>query len=107
MKITNDEGRPFLIRVVKKGDKYGLDDCLIHDEAEPLIEFYDLSVNLKSWGERGQFAARYYASTLAEDAEDLARRGLCLHGGIAEWGVDGKALAPVLKLAQELAGGAT
>ncbi len=99
MIITNDKGRPFLIRVVRHGDRWGLNDCLVHDKADPLIEFYDYNyANVKTFGERGQFVANYYASTLAEHAPD---RGLCLHGGVDGWEVDAAALAPVIALARE------
>lgn len=98
MKVTNDEGRTFLVRVVHKGEKYGLDDCLTHDEADPLIEFYDQSVNLKSWGPRGQFVSRYYASTLAERSP----YGLNLLGYVPEWKIDAAAMEPVRELARSL-----
>jgi len=29
------------VRVVFEGDRFGRDMCLVHDDAEPLIEFYD------------------------------------------------------------------
>lgn len=98
MKITNDEGRTFLVRAVRKGERYGLDDCLTHDEADPLIEFYDLSADPKKFGERGQFVSRYYASTLAK-RDGL---GLCLDGGIPEWSIDAEAMKPVHELARSL-----
>lgn len=99
MIIQNRDGRRFLVRVVEKGDRYGLDDCLTHDEADPLIEFYDLTYTEK-FGPRGQFVSRYYASTLAEDAKPYS---LTLDGGVPVWWVDAEALAPVLKLARRIA----
>lgn len=104
MKITNDNGRTFLVRVVNKGDKWGLNDCLTHDEDDPLIEFYDLTnANTKGFGERGQFVSNYYARTLAEDAPSLHKRGLCLDGGNADvWSIDAEALGPVLDLAVKI-----
>jgi len=102
MKITNDRGRSFLVRVVYPGDRYGHDDCLIHDEKEPLIEFYDLThACTASFGERGQFVSRYYASSLA-DADRT--RGLLLHGAEPEaWSINRDAMVPVWDLARDIA----
>lgn len=104
MKITNDQGRTFLVRVVRKGEKWGLNDCLTHEEDDPLIEFYDqTNAGKKGFGERGQFVSNYYARTLASDAKSLRERGLCLDGGNRDvWGIDGAALGPVLDLAIEI-----
>ncbi len=96
--ITNDKGRKFLVRIVNLGDRYGLDDCLTHDDADPLIEFYDLSYT-KGFGPRGQFVSRYCAHTLAGHGG----RGLNLDGGEPVWQIDAAALAPVIKTAQEIA----
>ena len=41
MIIRNSSGREFYVRVVFKGEHYGREDCLTHDKADPLIEFYD------------------------------------------------------------------
>ncbi len=41
LNFTNDLGIPMIARFVRKGDRYGLDGCLTHDEDNPLIEFYD------------------------------------------------------------------
>lgn len=102
MKITNDKGREFLIRVVRLGERYGLNDCLVHERADPMIEFYDLThAGRKGFSERGQFVSSYYARTLTKHDPT---RGLCLDGANADvWGVDMEALAPVLVLAREIA----
>ncbi len=98
--ITNDQGRSFLVRVVMKGDRYGLDDCLTHDKADPLIELYDQTyAGKKGFGPRGQFVSRYYATTLADHPTG---QGLCLDGGIPVWSIDGKAAAPVIEMARKL-----
>jgi hypothetical protein len=107
MRITNYQGRQFLIRVVNKGDRYGLDDCLVHDEtsdrltkgADPLIEFYDLTHAKENWP-RGQFVSRYYAHTLSE-----VKGGLNLCGHEPVWQIDAEALAPVVRLALEVTRG--
>jgi len=88
----NSNGVPFNSRIVKMGEKYGLDFCLTHDENEPLVEFYDARY---PHTEFGQFVSRYYYSTLSEDPG----QGINLDGGIDDWFVDGhqkdKALAEV------------
>ena len=100
MIIKNANGHEFFIRVIMRGDRYGLKGCLVHDQADPMVEFYDYKyANLKTFGPRGQFVARYYASTLAAHP---AGRGLCLHGGVPNWQVDAAALAPVLATARRL-----
>lgn len=104
--ITNNVGRKFLVRTVRKGGRYGLDDKLVHDGGkaigntdDPLIEFYDLT-HCDKFGPRGQFVSRYYASTLA--TYDLGR-GLVLDGGCHVWKVDANALVPVVALVQSIA----
>ncbi len=73
----------FNVRIVKAGEKYGLNDCLTHDGA-PLVEFYD-SRYPKFDNGRGQFVSRYYTETIL--ASDYPG-GLCLDGGNADvWSV--------------------
>ena len=76
----------FNVRVVNKGDKYGREFCLTHDEQKPLVEFYD---SRYPHTEFGQFVSRYYKETLlGEDKWGRAEGGLCLDGGNAnEWTV--------------------
>ncbi len=79
---------PFNVRLVLKGDAYGLDDCIVHD-GTPMVEFYD--ARHMQCGPRGQFVSRYYLHTLlprlvAGDA------GLMLDGGVPDWRIDAKAL---------------
>lgn len=83
--ITNDQGRRFTVRIVEKGQRYGLNDCLVHDRLMPLVEFYDLTHTGAGFGPLGQFVSRYYADTL------LAREGsqgldLCGHEPV--WKLD-------------------
>jgi hypothetical protein len=101
MFITNTKGRRFLVRFVYQGERYGLDDCLIHTEADPLVEFYDdtySEANGGKFGERGQFVSHYYTSTLA-----MHHGGLCLDGGNREaWSVDAEALRPVIAKCEQI-----
>ena len=90
--VTNDRGIPFNVRVVRQGDRYGLNDKLVHDKPDPLIEFYDARYqdDPRFSPGLGQFVARYYYRTLTGQdgyGSDLrqGRQGLSLHGGIANW----------------------
>lgn len=71
------------VRLVHRGDRYGRDGCLTHDEDEPLVEFFDNDFDHEPWmGIRAQFVSRYYISTLLESDP---YRGLCLDGSIPKW----------------------
>lgn len=96
MNVTNSEGRTFLVRVVHKGDRYGLDDKLTHDKADPMVEFYDLSYPDK-FGPRGQFVSRYNAFTLSK-----VQGGLNLCGHEPVWSIDAEAMLPVVDLAKRI-----
>lgn len=74
----------FNVRIVFTGEGYGVNDCIVNEEREPLVEFYDDRYHSKRANHnRGQFVSRYYASTLLEGKN----RGLCLDGGVREWTV--------------------
>lgn len=70
----------FNVRIVFKGDRYGLNDMFTHDQDRPLVEFYDDRYHSQP-GDRGQFVSRYYASTLLE----YTGRELNLHVGVDAW----------------------
>jgi hypothetical protein len=93
MFVANDQGVIFAVRLVKKGDRYGLHGCLTHDIDEPLVEFYDTRYDHNSdWLEefKGQFVSRYYAGTLlGHDG------GLCLDGGVSDWHVSAGNMAQI------------
>ena len=88
-KITDIETNlEWTVRIVFKGDKYGLDWCLTHDEDEPMIEFYDAEYDFDidlDGQVLGQFVSRYNAKTLLED--DRQSRGLNLDGGVPKWSI--------------------
>lgn len=92
MMIPNSEGeRMLLVRLVRKDERYGLNDCLVHDREDPLVEFYDLTyANRRGFGERGQFVSSYYASTLLASGG-----GIDLYGGEPAWQVSAEAMADV------------
>ena len=89
--IQNDQGRMFNVRIVREGDRYGLDDCLTHNGA-PMVEFYDASQDPAKFGERGQFVSRYYVDTLTGRdgfGRDIRNgHALNLHGGVEAWTLD-------------------
>ena len=99
LQVTNNEGRSFNVRLVEKGDSYGLDDCLIHEDQMGLgsmVEFYDATyVNKNGFGPRGQFVSRYYLQTLREGRSHLY--GLNLHGGVSEWSLSAENVQTVLR----------
>ena len=64
------------VRIVEKGDKYGLDDCLDND-GKPLVEFYDTRYEHTDFG---QFVSRYLIATLLG-----GDGGLNLDGCEPEW----------------------
>lgn len=100
MEVENSEGRKFLICIVRTGEQYGLDACLTHESADPLVEVYDLTyANMGSFGPRGQFVSRYYARTLAEGVGG----GIDLCGYEPTWKIDARAWAPVEALAKQIA----
>lgn len=88
LKITNNKGRPFRVCVILKGEHYGLNDCLTHDHADPLVEFYDAD----------QFVTRYYLSTLTARPSPV---GLCLCGHVSEWEVSAANVAAAVNYAVE------
>jgi hypothetical protein len=79
--VINAAGRDFLVRVVATGDRYGRDDCLVHEKDEPMVEFYDRTA-CGDFGPRGQFVSRYYLFTLDKHSPSV---GLDLDGGVSAW----------------------
>lgn len=78
-------GKTWAARVIRKGDRYGLDDCLIHDKPNSMVEFYDTNN-----GE--QFVSRYYTKTIMDIANGA---GLLMDGGTPQWSLDGGSVAIV------------
>ena len=93
MKVLETEGRTrFIARVLLKGDKYGLNNCLVHEGDLPSIEFFDTDNMVGQGGSDkfqfpGQFVgARYFLDTFMEGNRDA---GLCMDLGIPEWSLTG------------------
>lgn len=105
-KTTDPEtGIKWCARLVFKGDSYGLNHCLEHEEADPLVEFYDMDSRAAEMmrqsdnpakryegEEYGQFVSRYYLSTL----KYRKSCGLNLDGGIDRWSVSGGCMADIM-----------
>lgn len=83
LKTYNNDCVPFNVAIISKGDRYGLNNCLTHEEDAPLVEFYDARYPHTPLG---QFVTRYCARTLIERESG---KGLCLDAGIPAWSIDG------------------
>lgn len=84
----------FNVRMVRQGERYGLKDCLVHDRADPLVEFYDARASAEKFGPRGQFVSRYFATTLM-GRPDLDA-GLLLDTGSHDWCVGSAGMRAVM-----------
>lgn len=96
--LVTSHGTPFLVRVVFEGDRYGRLDCLVHDQEEPLVEFYDAS---NGDTPRGYFVSRYYLETLINPRNGslINREGLLLDTGSPHWMLDALALQESITVA--------
>jgi len=93
--LTFIEG--FNVRIVRQGERYGRNDCLVHDDEKPLVEFFDSKQNLSVFGPYGQFVSRYYCETIL--AGDYPQ-GLCLDGGVPAWSISTKGMRSVIQFLQ-------
>ena len=104
----NKSGRNWRVKLLFKGDKYGLENCLTHDKDEPMIEFYDLTY-VDKFGTDGQFVSRYKLSTilfegwifsrseLMNASEKNPRHGIALQGDVPEWEISADCLNEIVK----------
>jgi len=109
--FTAENGNPFVVRMVRHGDRYGRDMCLTHTPEpkyafdSPVIEFYDAryDVNKDTDGTPlGQFVSSYYLSTLHGPLRHWkTNQGVQLHGNVAAWAVDPQSLANVIRWASD------
>ena len=81
----------FNVRMVFKGEGYGLNNVIIHDRETPLVEFYDNRYT--RFNPYGQFVSRYYVSTLLERKNGA----LALDLGVPEWTVTADEMTAVRK----------
>jgi len=112
---TNGKRIPFHVRVVFRGDGYGLfrdgKHACVHNEEEPMVEFYDGRYPHDPVGGdlRGQFVSRYYLSTLTEHQTKphalQGGGGLNLQGDAPDWSIDGPSFALAVAYAQGVVDG--
>jgi len=78
--LDKEYNQPWIVRLVTKGEKYGRQWCLTHDDDEPMIEFYMTDKGGRRVTRKtGGFVSRYYLETLQERRQEMT--GLCLYGG--------------------------
>lgn len=95
IRVVNDAGVPFNVKLVRQGDNYGLRNCLTHELSDPIVEFFDARYNHT---EHGQFVSSYFLSTLNERGTDFEGQsfGINLDGGSQDWYVTGENVDDVL-----------
>lgn len=100
LRVYGPGDRPWNVRVVARGGRYGLDDCLEND-GPAMLEFYDAS----TWGGRGEYVSRYHVATLTNRINPKA--GICLDGAVPAWVLDESAVTQVMRWVEyQLKGGA-
>jgi hypothetical protein len=84
---VKQQNHPDLVaRIVRKGDRYGANLSLIHEEEEPLVEFYDPRYPFcqdEDGAVIGQFVSRYSTNTIF--GLDNQGFGINLQGGVPDW----------------------
>jgi hypothetical protein len=94
LKIINDNGMIWTVRVIYQGDNYGLNFALVHDDPRPVVEFYDCRYEHTPYG---QFVSRYYIETLMENIlPDVPVGGLNLDGGVPSWSISARGMERVI-----------
>lgn len=83
--VNKSTEKSWMTRIVKQGDKYGLNNCLTHDKPASMVEFYDTSN-----GE--QFVSRYYVETILSIKNYC---GLMLDACQPAWHLDGESVDSV------------
>jgi hypothetical protein len=111
-RIVNAQGLTFNVRLVCKGDRYGLDDGLVHDKPEPLIEFWDATYENDPRFTRGlgQFVSRYFLGTLTgKDGfygtdHRVQSHGIVLCGHVPAWTLTAHNVVEAITAAEAVAG---
>lgn len=77
----------FTARLVEQGEGYGRNFELIHENSEPMIEFYDSRYKFPDYQKDGinlgQFVSRYNKSTFEQ-----VHTGLFLDSGSTDWALN-------------------
>lgn len=97
--VTNDRGRDFTVLVVLPGEcmSNGLTGKFdrVNDTGKVVVEVFDAThAGRPTFYNVGQKVSEYYAGTLLATRGRMV--GIDLHGGVAEWKVDGHAWNVVL-----------
>ena len=94
--VENDQGVIFAVRLVRKGDRYGLHGGLTHDQNAPLVEFYDTRydhiVDCLGWV-KGMFVSRCHVETLLNHTGGMSLGSLGHER--YEWCVNAKNMAQI------------
>lgn len=89
-----------MVRIVRRGQGYGKNFCITHNNEEPLVEFYDARYMHTTYG---QFVSRYNMTTILFSNNDAY--GLDLYGGESDWKIDAKTMTKITAwLQKEMAG---
>jgi hypothetical protein len=77
------DGNPCRVSFIAKGDRYGLDDCLIAKEAMVDFEFASKAQPTRWWGQGCRYTMDivFGRSPWSSGDSFFSGRGLCLHGG--------------------------
>jgi hypothetical protein len=99
LRINGGKGHAhYAVRLVCKGQKYGLHEALTHDKDDPLVEFYDARYRKKGFTRYGQFVSRYNRKTLCrKDTYGMETAGLDLQGDVPSWKVSPEAMKRVYR----------
>jgi len=95
--FADPRGITWAVRYVRESELYGRDLCLVHEEEDPLVEFYDTRYPHTPIG---QFVSRYFLSTLLERCTS-DERGIMLDPE-PSWSVSGVCLKEILGWAKAL-----
>jgi hypothetical protein len=102
-RVVNDAGRTFNVRVIRRGERYGLGDALVHHTPDPLVEFWDATYEKdpRFTVGLGQFVARYFLGTLKERPDT----GIDLCGHEPAWKVSAANRADAIAAVDRVIGG--
>lgn len=84
---------PWTVRIIWRGERYGLNNIIEHAADTPLVEFYDAEQSVTKFGPWGQFVSRYNAATLL--SREHPGMPLSLNGGLPRWTVSAEHMALV------------
>jgi hypothetical protein len=99
--FTDTNGHRWTVRVRVQGDRWGAEHRLVHEQAEPVVEFYDAHIQGAHWTEQtggyhwGQFVASYRIDAII--GVFLDGRGINLQGGVPTWTVSDTLVGDVLR----------